>query len=143
MGRIAVVVVSLAIVVVSCSPAGESDGDISGPWDLVTASGSGVRYPPDPNYDTPWIQVLPEVVGSTGCNRIRGDGPPPDFADGHLAPVPWIAEAVACEGTVAVVEAFMFATLSHEDGAQVTFGDDGETMHWESPTGITLDFVRQ
>ena len=139
--RITAMVVALALSLVACSSP-EAD-NIDGPWQVVKATGSGVSYTPDPDHDTPWIQALPEVEGNTGCNGLRGDGPPPDYDDGHLTQVSWIAQAVGCTGAVAAIEALLLTTLSHDDGIKVTFGDEGDTMRWESPTGVAIDFIRR
>lgn len=141
MSRVTTMVVALALAAVACSSA--ETANISGPWELVAATDSGVSYTPDPDYATPWIQVLPQVEGDTGCNGVRGDGPPPSYSDGRLTQVSWVAQAVGCEGTMATIEGLLLTTLSQEAGITVTFGEYGNLMRWESPTGVRLDFVRR
>lgn len=144
MGRRLAVMFGVALLLATACSGNPETAPISGPWDLVSASDeSGSSYTPDPDYDTPWIQVLPEVQGHTGCNAIRQYGPPPEYADGRLTTVSVSFTAAGCRGTVAAIESVLAATLLHEDGIKVTFGGDRDTMRWESPAGGVLEFVRR
>lgn len=134
---------AVGLILTACS----SGRDIDGIWLLETIAipeeGDVVVHAGTDADTTPWIRLTPTVEGHGGCNTLNQAGEPSATWNGeHLSTVRFVQTARGClEPTRTIEEAFT-NTLRHPGGIDVIFTEDGNSMIWESPTGVVVTLSR-